>query len=201
MPGGKVLRRRLQVGVIDPFPPDIDQVPSPVSGHFLHPAPLDQNDDLGGRKVAVCRNCVVERRGFEPMPLADALAGMRHFCIERDYLLRDSAAGLSIDFINRDALFGPWRTTASITGPRRTARTAVRCASRGFSRNLCRQAVRGWRVNLAPNRRTAAPDVKLPFAMTGPKTTGARPCSRWQRSSPTSCGSSRNCGRRVTSTA
>jgi hypothetical protein len=31
---------------------------------------------------------------------------MRHFSIERDYLLRDSAAGLSIDFMNRDALFG-----------------------------------------------------------------------------------------------
>jgi hypothetical protein len=40
------------------------------------------------------------------MPLADAFAGMRHFSIERDYLLRDSAAGISIDFMNRDALFG-----------------------------------------------------------------------------------------------
>ena len=40
------------------------------------------------------------------MPLADAFTGMRHFSIELDYLLRDSAAGLSIDFMNRDALFG-----------------------------------------------------------------------------------------------
>ena len=39
--------------------------------------------------------------------LADAFAGMRHFPIERDYLLREEfPAGLSIDFMNRDALFG-----------------------------------------------------------------------------------------------
>ena len=29
-----------------------------------------------------------------------------NFSIERDYLLRDSAAGLSIDFMNRDVPFG-----------------------------------------------------------------------------------------------
>ncbi len=45
----------------------------------------------------------------------------------------------------------PWRTTAPITGPRRTARTAVRCGSHGFSRDLCRQAVRSWRVKTGPD--------------------------------------------------
>ena len=41
------------------------------------------------------------------MSLADAFTSMRHFSIERNYLLREiSAAGLSIDFMNRDPLFG-----------------------------------------------------------------------------------------------
>jgi hypothetical protein len=37
-------------------------------------------------------------------------------------------------------------------------------------------------------------DVKLPFAMTGPKTTAGKGVFRMARSSPTSFGSSRNYG-------
>jgi hypothetical protein len=38
------------------------------------------------------------------MPLADAFAGMRHFSIERDYLLREIPPPAYRS--NRDALFG-----------------------------------------------------------------------------------------------
>jgi hypothetical protein len=63
------------------------------------------------------------------MPLADAFAGMRHFSIERDYLLRDSAAGLSIDFMNRDALFGD-----PLANDRVDHRAS---ANRAYSRSVC----------------------------------------------------------------
>jgi len=53
----------------------------------------------------------------------------------------------------------------------------------------------GFRLGFDAQRRAGA-DVKLPFAMTGPKTNAGKAVFQMQTSSPTSCGSSRNCGRR-----
>ena len=62
------------------------------------------------------------------MPLADAFAGMRHFSIQRDYIA-NSAAGSSIDFINRDALFGD-----PLANDRVDHRAS---ANRAYSRSVC----------------------------------------------------------------
>ena len=64
--------------------------------------------DQAHRSVAFHQFSEDRRSGGDSnrMPLADAFAGMGHFSIEREYLLRDSDAGLSIVFMNRDALFG-----------------------------------------------------------------------------------------------
>src|SRR5271166_2078283 len=92
------------------------------------------------------------------MSLADAFAGMRHFSIERDYLFARFRRRLLDRFYEpRRAL---WRSLGE--RPRRSpglgepravssADTTVRCASRGFSRDFCRQAVRGWRAKSGPD--------------------------------------------------
>ena len=55
---------------------------------------------------AVRADCLVELRGFEPHAAGQCIRGHDAFFHRAAYLLRDSAAGFSIDFMNRDALFG-----------------------------------------------------------------------------------------------
>jgi hypothetical protein len=48
----------------------------------------------------------------------------------------------------------------------------------GFSRDFCRQAVRGWRVNLAPMRRTTGADVQRPLQIATANGASARASGR-----------------------
>jgi hypothetical protein len=66
------------------------------------------SQDFGTQETAAARaDFLVERRGFEPHASGRCIRGHQAFSIERDLTIaRASAAGLSIDFMNRDALFG-----------------------------------------------------------------------------------------------